>query len=125
MKNILFIFFAIVFIFQSLQSKSQEYFWVAFTDKDNSEYSLSEPERYLSDRAIQRRVKQNIAIDSLDLPVNSEYINQVLQSGVSFVHSSKWLNGITVKVEIDSFESKVLQLPFIKEIQILMKYHLC
>ena len=118
MKNILFLSFAVVFIFQSFQSKSQEYFWVAFTDKNNSEYSFSEPERFLSERAIQRRAAQNIAIDSLDLPVNSGYIDQVLQPGVYFIHSSKWLNAITVKVEIDSFEIKINQLPFVKEIQL-------
>ncbi|MBT6004249.1 MAG: S8 family serine peptidase [Prolixibacteraceae bacterium] len=118
MKNIIFFFFASVFIFQSVQLKSQEYFWLEFIDKNNSGYSFSQPEKFLSERAIQRRAVQNIAIDSLDLPVNSEYINQVLQLGVSFVHSSKWLNGITVKVEIDSFETKVFQLPFIKEIQL-------
>ena len=97
---------------------SQFYYWVAFTDKNNSAYSIAHPEEFLSERAIQRRINQNISIDSLDLPVNSAYINQVLELGAEFVHSSKWLNGITVKCNIDSFEHKVLQFPFVNYTQL-------
>jgi len=97
---------------------AQDYYWVGFSDKSNTTYSLSDPEEYLSERAVRRRIKQNIAVDSLDLPVNPEYISQIIQPGVSLVHSSKWLNGITVKVEIDSFEQQVSTLPFVTEIQL-------
>ena len=117
MNSKYYIFSIFLLMLLSFHVKAQDYYWVAFTNKNNTAYSLSNPEEYLSDRAIQRREKQNIAIDSLDLPVNSNYISEVLNLGVEFVHSSKWLNGITVKVETDDFESKVLQLPFIKEIQ--------
>lgn len=117
MNSKFYIAFAVFTMFLSFHSKAQDYYWVAFTDKNNTEYSLSVPEDYLSERAIQRRDRQNIAIDSLDLPVNSNYISEVLNLGVDFIHSSKWLNGITVKVDIDSFETKVLQLPFVKEVQ--------
>ncbi len=97
---------------------AQNYFWVGFTDKKNSPYSISKPQEYLSGRAIERRDRQQIAIDSLDLPVNKNYIKEVIDLGVEFVHSSKWLNGITVKVAIDSFDYKVKQLPFVKEVQL-------
>lgn len=99
-------------------SVAQNFYWVAFTDKNNTEFSLSHPEEYLSQRAIQRRIKQNIAIDSLDLPVNEQYIRQVLQLDAKFVHASKWLNGLTVKTVSDSFPNLVMQLPFIKNIQL-------
>ncbi|HKI88581.1 MAG TPA: hypothetical protein VKA38_06090, partial [Draconibacterium sp.] len=62
---------------------AQEYYRVAFTDKNNTPYSLSNPQEYLSERAIQRRQTQDIKIDSLDLPVNQNYIDQVLRPGVS------------------------------------------
>lgn len=115
-KSILF-FLAALLVFRFSPTWAQDYYWVAFTDKNNSEYSLSSPEEFLSQRAIERRAKQNIQIDSLDLPVNSNYISQVLNLGVTLVHRSKWLNGITVKVEIDSFDIKAVKLPFVKEIQ--------
>lgn len=96
---------------------AQNYYWVGFSNKNNTSYSLSEPEKYLSERAIQRRERQKITIDSLDFPVNKNYIKSVTDLGVEMVHSSKWLNGVTVKVDIDSFETKVRKLPFVKEVQ--------
>jgi subtilisin family serine protease len=115
-----FLFFTVisVLVFKSFHTKAQDYYWVAFTDKNNSEFSFSTPEKYLSDRAIERREKQKIAIDSLDLPVNSNYISEVVKLGVEFVHASKWLNGITVKTDTVDFQSKVLQLPFVASVQL-------
>jgi len=97
--------------------KSQGHYWVAFTDKNNTTFSLSNPKTYLSDRSIQRRIKQNIPIDSLDLPVNKNYIDSVLSIGAEFIHSSKWLNGVTVYSDLENFESKLNRYSFIKEVQ--------
>ncbi len=104
--------------FVSRETSAQNYYWVAFTDKNNTLYSLSNPQLYLSERAIQRRVRQNIPIDSLDLPVNKNYINAVLEKGARFMHTSKWLNGVTVQALNDSFEINVLKLPFVKKVQL-------
>ncbi|WP_319589446.1 S8 family serine peptidase [uncultured Draconibacterium sp.] len=100
------------------QINAQNYFWIGFTDKNNSEYSLDHPEAYLSARAIQRRTKQNIAIDSLDLPVNQNYIDSVLTLNVEFVHTSKWLNGITVRCDSANLADSVLHWDFVHEIQL-------
>ena len=101
-----------------LKVDAQEFYWVGFTDKNNTSFSLADPGKYLSERAIQRRENQLIAIDSLDLPVNKNYINGVTDLGVELVNCSKWLNGITVKSTIDSFQYKVLQFSFVKEVQL-------
>lgn len=112
---------AALFGFFVFEGKAQSYYWVGFTDKNNSEFSISDPGKYLSERAIQRRQRQQIAIDSLDLPVNKNYIDEVQALGAELLHSSKWLNGITVKATSDSFQYKVLQLSFVKEIQLTKK----
>jgi subtilisin family serine protease len=117
MKNIFFLFI-IVILLKPFNTKAQNYYWVAFSNKNNSPWSLSFPEDYLSEKAIERREKQNIAIDSLDLPVNPSYIQQVLELGATFVHASKWLNGITVKVLNVDFLNEVAQLSFVKEVQL-------
>ena len=46
-------------------------YWVRFTDKDDTPYTLAEPEAFLSARAIERRTVQGIGFDELDLPVTS------------------------------------------------------
>ncbi|MEZ5105064.1 MAG: S8 family serine peptidase [Draconibacterium sp.] len=118
MKVRFFVVYMLAMMIQMFHANGQDYYWVAFTDKNNSQYSLSYPEEFLSSRAIQRRNNQLIAIDSLDLPVNANYVSQVVGQGAKFIHSSKWLNGITVKAEVKDFKSKVLQLPFVKEVQL-------
>jgi len=117
MKKILLAVLTVFTLILPFKSSTQNYYWVAFTDKNNTGYSLSHPEEFLSERAIQRRITQDIKVDSLDLPVNSDYISEVVNLGVQLVHSSKWLNGITVKSEISDFETKVLQLSFVTEVQ--------
>lgn len=97
---------------------AQDYYWVAFKDKRGTGYSFDAPAEYLSDRAIQRRIKQGIPIDSLDLPVNTAYISGVLRPGVQLFHRSKWLNGITVRSTIDSFEFKMAELPFVSYVEL-------
>ena len=42
---------------------------ISLKDKVATEYSLKRPEKFLSERAIERRKKQNLPIDSTDLPV--------------------------------------------------------
>jgi serine protease AprX len=118
MIKYVFLIFAVFLIFHYENLKAQEYYRVGFSDKNDTQYSLSSPVDYLSERAIQRRIKQNIAIDSLDLPLNKNYIDEVVKIGATFIHASKWLNGITVKAETDSFTIKVSKLPFVKEFQL-------
>ncbi len=102
---------------QPVLSQAQGFYWISFTDKNSTKFSLATPELYLSERAIERRIKQNIPIDSLDLPVNSNYIDSVLSIGAELVHSSKWLNGITVYSELEIFQTEVLKFSFVKAIQ--------
>ncbi|MBW6478602.1 MAG: S8 family serine peptidase [Bacteroidales bacterium] len=73
--------------------------WVEFTDKENSHYSLSRPYEFLSQRAIERRQKQNIPLDFYDLPVSPYYL-QTLAADTSIVvyYSSKWFNGAMLNV---------------------------
>jgi len=118
MTKYTFLCFILFGFFYSPSSKAQEYYWVGFSDKNGTRFSISSPGDYLSERAIQRRIRQNIAFDSLDLPVNQNYIDEVKSVGAMFIHSSKWLNGITVKAEADSFATKVSKLPFVKEVQL-------
>ncbi len=108
----------LILVLLSIGSYGQNFYWVAFTDKNNSEFSLSEPEDYLSQRAIERRQRQNIPIDSLDLPVNKTYIDSVLTLDVEFVHASKWLNGITVKTNAETVEAVLADWSFVDYLQL-------
>lgn len=96
-------------------SNAQEYakYWVQFKDKANSPYSVSAPEAFLSERAIQLRLKHHIPIDERDIPVNAAYIQQVLavDSNMRLCTRSKWLNGITVYSEREGIMDSIVLLP--------------
>ena len=64
-----------------------------------SDYSLSQPTAFLSQKAVQRRIKQHIAIDSTDLPINPTYLHSVASvPGVAIVSRSKWFNQVVVEL---------------------------
>jgi hypothetical protein len=95
---------------------SQEDAWVYFTAKNNSQLYYDSPLKMLSQRALDRRTNQNIALDSKDIPINSSYIKQVTAvPGITVMAKSKWLNAIHVRgtqaainsIKTYSFISKV------------------
>jgi hypothetical protein len=89
-------------------------YWVQFTDKAETPYSLTQPEEFLSARAIARRAAQNIAYDELDLPVDPAYIEQVRGLGeVQVLTRSKWFNGITVRTTDPDVVAAIRDLPFV------------
>ncbi len=93
-------------------------YWIRFTDKQQSPYSLSRPQEFLSEKCVERRINLGIGFDELDLPVNENYITQVLSMGPGVLHhKSKWLNAITIYTEDSSWLSNVSQLPFVAEVK--------
>lgn len=71
-------------------------FRLVLKDKGTSSHTLNKPETFLSEKAIQRRQKRNIAIDNSDLPISEDYLNQIEKIGCKIVSKSKWLNTVTV-----------------------------
>lgn len=83
-------------------------------DKSNNDFTLSQPQQFLTTKAIERRAKQGIAIDSLDLPISATYINQLTATGVKILAKSKWLNAIVIQADSSSLVQQALNFPFVK-----------
>lgn len=92
-------------------------FWVQFTDKKNSPFSVKDPEKYLSKRAIERRKKLDIKITEEDFPVNPAYMHQVSQAGVQMLNPSRWLNGVSIQTNNLDHVKQIMELPFVKEVK--------
>lgn len=92
-------------------------YWVAFTDKDSTSYSLDRPLQFLSETALQRRAAQHIDLDSLDLPVSSRYLQALSDMGYGVQHRSRWLNGAVIYSAADSLGTSLYSLPFIREVR--------
>lgn len=91
-------------------------FWVQFTDKKNSPYSINQPESFLSKKAIERRAKFGITITEEDFPVNPEYLKKVNSTGVQVLNTSRWLNGVSIQTADNDVIKKLMALPFVKSI---------
>lgn len=92
-------------------------YWVQFTDKNESPYSIDNPEEYLSARALQRRANLGIAIDEYDIPVNPQYLEAVAGCGVTLLNPSKWLNGVSVYTSDASAIEAINALPFVETVR--------
>lgn len=98
MKKCLLIFFIICYSSLYTQNTEIRFYFLQLKDKNNTEFSLTQPSAYLSGKALARRTAMNISIDSTDLPVNSSYINQIAEAGAEIFAVSKWQNGVTVRL---------------------------
>lgn len=91
---------------------------IVLTDKNNSPYTLSNPSTYLSAKAIERRTKYGVAIDSTDLPVNPSYMNALAAiNNVTVLNSSRWLNQVLIQTSDAAALTAIQQLPFVKRTQ--------
>ncbi len=94
MKKILFL----ILFFSCFAGFSQEDAWVYFNAKNNAQNYYDSPLLLFSQRAIDRRVKQNIALDSKDIPIDKSFISQIKSvSGITVMAKSKWLNALHVR----------------------------
>jgi subtilisin family serine protease len=88
---------------------------ISFTDKNNTPYRLDVPAAYLSARAIARRTRQHLAIDSTDLPVNPAYTDSLRLAGdVQVLYTLRWFNQAVIQTGDAAALQKIQQLPFIK-----------
>ena len=112
MKKIL----LLIALFVSFASFSQEDAWVYFNDKPNAQTYLNNPLTMLTQRALDRRTAQGIALNVNDVPVAQTYIDQVdAATGITVKAKSKWLNCVHVRgteTDINALES----LPFVSQV---------
>ena len=97
-----------------LSLSAQHKLWISFSNKGSQ--TLSNTEVSISERAKERRIRQNIALSTRDLPINPIYIHQVKALGFEVINRSRWFNGIMVSandlVNVDSLQS----LPFVLDV---------
>ena len=87
-----------LFLVSSFVGFSQEDAWVYFKDKPGAQTYLDNPLTMLSQRALDRRSNQGIALDSKDVPIYQPYIDQVAAStGITVKAKSKWFNCLHVR----------------------------
>lgn len=86
---------------------------VNLKDKSGTEYSIDRPQAFLSERAIERRNRQQLPIEETDLPVSQEYLKELLGTGAKLVTTSKWNNTVVLEVSDTTLMDKVKEMSFV------------
>ena len=85
------------------------------TDKKGTPYTLNHPNRFLSRRSIERRKRQQLPIDSTDLPVNPRYLRLIEQRGVNIIGQSRWQNTVLVRLKDSTLVHHLEQLACVRD----------
>ena len=116
MKKYLFVILLVLVSVRLFSQIAPDKYYIQFTDKKNSPYSLNHPEKYLSARALARRARFHISIKENDLPVNPRYVDSVAKTGVRILNTSRWLNGVTVYTTDTTLIDSIKHFSFVKKI---------
>ncbi|MEO1625292.1 MAG: S8 family serine peptidase, partial [Bacteroidota bacterium] len=98
------------------QGKKPAKYWVSFTDKKGTPYSVDRPSEFLSPRALERRFRYGIEVTEEDLPVNPSYVRQLTDSGARIHNTSKWLNAAAILADSTTAYG-LLKLDFVKQVR--------
>lgn len=83
--------------------------WVYFDKKDKSKVAELDP------AALKRRVKHNIfTATKYDYNIKEEYLSELEAVGVEIKNQSRWLNAVSLVVDINQIEL-IQKLPFVKK----------
>lgn len=87
---------------------------ISLTDKHGSTFSLKHPERFLSEKSLQRRRRQSLPVDSTDLPLSQKYIDQLKRAGLHIIGGSKWNNTVLVKSAERDLSPRLASFKFVR-----------
>jgi hypothetical protein len=88
---------------------------IQLTDKRGTPYSFNNPSAYLSPKAIERRNRYGLSLDSTDLPINPAYLDSIRAAGaVTILNHSKWLNQVLVRTTDAAALARINAMPFVK-----------
>ena len=103
-------------------SQVEEDAWIFLKDKPNASKILQNPIAFLSSKALERRNNQGISLDAIDVPIHTDYYNQLKNEGNSIVlGKSKWLNAVHVQGTVSQINELIVKFPFIKSIEFANK----
>lgn len=122
MKNYIFLLLFNALCLHSLGQVAPSVYVIKFTDKNNTPYAASSPLDFLSQRAIDRRSNQSIAVSAQDFPVNPSYVNQLTALGVQVLNKSKWLNAVSVYCTDTIIIQSIQNLAFVQSVEAVKRF---
>ncbi|MDH6356741.1 S8 family serine peptidase [Parabacteroides sp. PF5-9] len=96
-------------------------FRVYLKDKGNSGYSIDHPEEFLSQEAIERRLRQEKGVDVSDLPIAEAYLDALREIGCEPVTQSKWLQTVVVATSDSLLSERLTDLSIVDSVKWIWK----
>src|SRR5918993_869358 len=97
MKKLFVVVLGCLLFFSEISAQTSTRHIIRFRDKAGTPHTFTTPSTYLSARAIARRTRYNLSVDSTDLPITPRYLDSIrLVPNVTILNRSKWLNQITI-----------------------------
>lgn len=107
----------VVWLIPALSIAQGNGYFIQLIDKKESPYTLENPQAFLSSRAIERRVRQQIPFNQDDLPISPAYIEGIEACGAKVKHASKWLNGVILFCDDAAVLDRIKALPYVVAIE--------
>ena len=114
MKQTSLIFIFLLSVTPVISQNTLHKFWIPFTDKNGTPNTVGNPSEYLSERALERRLRYSIPITESDLPVNNAYIDSLKNIGFNVLYTSRWFNSAVISTLDSGQISATSQLPFVR-----------
>ena len=86
---------------------------------DKHQVQPTEINSKLSSKSLDRRFKQNIPLDSTDVPVYNGYLDSLKGLGMNILTHSRWMNSVVISVSDSSKLDLLANFAFIKSIQLV------
>ena len=106
----------LISVFQSVASPRYR-FRVYLHTKGEAGYRVDKPEAFLSAEAIARRERMGIAVEADDCPIAPAILDQLAQTGVKPILTSKWMRTVVVESEDYGVEQTLRQLPMVDSVR--------
>ncbi len=114
MKKIFFLIAGLILISLLTEAQYSRYI-VSFKNKNGTPFTLNNPSQFLSAKSLLRRSRQNILIDSTDLPVTPAYIDSVRSiANVRILNKSNWLNQVCISTTDPNALARINSFSFVK-----------
>lgn len=109
------------FILGSLHAGESFAFRVYLKDKGLSEYSIDNPDAFLSQEAIDRRWREGKFVDESDLPIASTYIDSLVSTGGEPIVQSRWLSTVVIASKDSTIAERLRNLSIVDSVKWVWK----
>ncbi|PSL02312.1 S8 family serine peptidase [Cecembia rubra] len=120
MANYKFIVSIIILLILGLEVKAQNRYAIHYKYKPQLTFSLENPLDFLTTPSIERRIREGVTLDSLDLPVSEKYIALIRPFVDQMLYHSNWMNA-SVVIAKEDLVKKMQALDFVDSVVLIAK----